>query len=110
MIDGEGRVIAWNRAIEEMTGVGRGEILGKGNHEYALPFHGERRPILIDLVLQSHGEAEAGYDSIERRESGISGEASMPAIRRGEAYLFGTASVLIPSRTISRVRPSGSMD
>ena len=94
VIDKEGKVIAWNRAIEEMTGIRREEMLGKGNFEYALPFHGERRPILIDLVLQRHEGVEAKYDSIERKESVVSGEAYMPALRGGEVYLFGTASTL----------------
>ena len=59
MIDREGRVIAWNRAIEEMTGIAAKDMLGKGDHEYAVPFYGERRPILIDLVLQHRAEMEA---------------------------------------------------
>ena len=91
-------MIAWNRAIEEMTGIKGEEMLGKGNYEYALPFHGERRPILIDLVLQRLEGVEAKYDSIERKESGVSGEAYMPALRGGEVYLFGTASILSDSQ------------
>ena len=51
MIDGEGHVIAWNRAIEEMTGITAEEMLGKGDYEYAIPFYGERRPFLVDLVF-----------------------------------------------------------
>ena len=52
-IDREGRVIAWNYSIEEMTGVAAREILGKGNYEYSIPFYSERRPILIDLIFES---------------------------------------------------------
>ena len=37
-VDSEGRVIAWNKAIEKMTGVPAEEMMGKGNYEYALPF------------------------------------------------------------------------
>ena len=33
-IDTAGKVIAWNRAIEEMTGVSAEEMLGKGDYEY----------------------------------------------------------------------------
>ena len=50
VIDKEGKIIAWNKAIEDMTGYLAKEMLGKGNHEYSIPFYGERRPILIDLV------------------------------------------------------------
>ena len=55
-IDREGIVIAWNHAIEEMTGVPAGDIIGKGNYEYAIPFYGEKRPILIDLVLKEDSD------------------------------------------------------
>ena len=50
-IDTRGVVIAWNRAMEKMTGVGAESVLGRGNYEYALPFYHERRPLLINLVL-----------------------------------------------------------
>ena len=39
-----GRVIAWNKSMETMTGIPAKDMLGKGNYEYALPFYGERRP------------------------------------------------------------------
>jgi len=52
VIDTSGRVIAWNHAIETMTGIRKEDILGKGDYEYALPFFGERRPLIIDTVLQ----------------------------------------------------------
>jgi PAS domain S-box-containing protein len=61
VIDLEGRVIAWNKAIEEMTGVGAGRMLGKGNFEYALPFYKARRPILINLVLEPDNETAKKY-------------------------------------------------
>ena len=35
IIDNDGRVIAWNHAIEAMTGGKAEEILGKGDHEYS---------------------------------------------------------------------------
>lgn len=37
VIDREGKVIVWNRAIEEMTGVRKDDMIGRGNYEYALP-------------------------------------------------------------------------
>ncbi|MCX6690553.1 MAG: PAS domain-containing protein [Methanoregula sp.] len=55
-IDREGKIIAWNRAIEEMTGVKAADIIGKGDYEYSLAFYGHRRPILIDLIFASVDE------------------------------------------------------
>lgn len=50
-IDPEGRVIAWNRAMEKLTGIKRDEIIGRGNREYALPFYSRRTPGLLESIL-----------------------------------------------------------
>ncbi|MBN2599972.1 MAG: PAS domain S-box protein, partial [Candidatus Thermoplasmatota archaeon] len=63
-IDLDGKVIAWNRAMEKMTSIAARDILGKGNYEYSLSFYGERRPILIDLALHWDDEAQKKYATI----------------------------------------------
>jgi len=98
VIDKEGKVIAWNRAIEDMTGISAADMLGKGNYEYALPFYGERRPILIDLVLGPRPEIERRYAALERTDGAIAGEAYMPALGGGEVYHSGKASALFDSK------------
>ena len=94
IIDQDGKVISWNRAIAAMTGVRAEEMLGKGNYEYALPFYGERRPILIDLALHPDAEREKQYTTVERRGDILFGEAYTPGIRNGAAHLSATAAVL----------------
>jgi PAS domain S-box-containing protein len=98
VIDREGKIIAWNRAMEEMMGISAAEMLGKGNYEYAKPFHGEIRPILIDLVLEPCEEIEAKYLSIERKGGVLAGRSYIPDIRGCELYFSGTASALYDSR------------
>jgi PAS domain S-box-containing protein len=94
-IDKEGKVIAWNRAIEEMTGIPAAEILGKGDYEYAVPFYGERRPILIDLVFKSDDELTTRYYSILKKEGDILiAETSLPRPLGERKFLLGKASVL----------------
>ncbi|NPV43627.1 MAG: PAS domain S-box protein [Firmicutes bacterium] len=101
VIDNKGRVIAWNKAIEEMTGVNKKDILGKGNYEYALPFYGERRPMLIDLALFSDKEFskwEKEYDVMRQNGNSIYVEAFAPSVYGGKgAYLWATASKLCDS-------------
>ena len=76
-IDREGKVIAWNRAIEELTGVRAVEILGQGNHAYALPFYGDRRPMLVDLVFAEDRKIEGwDYTGVERKRNSLSAETS----------------------------------
>jgi PAS domain S-box-containing protein len=94
-IDTAGRVIAWNNAMERMTGVPASEMLGKGDHEYSLPFYNVRRPILIDLVLMTDAEMEKKYDYIQRDDGRITSETFIPTLCGGKgAYLWGTASSL----------------
>jgi PAS domain S-box-containing protein len=98
VIDKDGRVIAWNRAIEKMTGLKAEEILGKGDYEYALPFYGEPRPMLIDIANKRDPAIEAKYEDIKREENGsLVGEAYMPSLKGGVAYLLGSASALYDS-------------
>lgn len=95
VIDIEGKVIAWNRAMEEMTGVKAENILGQGDYAYSLPFYGERRPILIDLALRPDPEFEKKYSGIERQHHTVSGEAYMPNMGGGSIFLWGTATALV---------------
>lgn len=69
VIDRMGRVIAWNRAIEEMTEVKADEILGKGNYAYTLPFYGKRRPGLVDLALKHVHGIEKEYEYVWRKKN-----------------------------------------
>ncbi|MEI6153264.1 MAG: PAS domain S-box protein [Deltaproteobacteria bacterium] len=56
VIDKDKKVIAWNRALEQLTGVKKEDILGKGDQAYSIPFYGGKRPILIDLVFEDDPE------------------------------------------------------
>jgi len=94
VIDLEGKVITWNRAIEEMTGIQAKDMLGKGGYEYAMPFYGEHRPMLIDLALLPNEDAEKKYVHIERRGSVVVGESYVPHLKGGQRYVLGTASAL----------------
>jgi PAS domain S-box-containing protein len=98
VVDRDGKVIAWNRAMEEMTAVKAADMLGKGSFEYAVPFYGERRPILIDLVLQPDKEFESKYAHIARHGSVLVGETPVPDLRGRPAYLYATASALRNSK------------
>ena len=96
VIDADRNVIAWNRAIEKMTGISKDQMIGKGNYEYALPFYGERRPIIIDLAFLPDEEFEKGkYDAVHRFADALYGEVYVPRTYGGVgAYLSAMASRL----------------
>jgi PAS domain S-box-containing protein len=93
-IDRAGRVIAWNRAIEEMTGVAAADIIGKGDYEYALPFYGKRRPILIDLVYKPEEEVRKNYTYVSIGGTTITGETVGASPLGKDVVLWGRASAL----------------
>ena len=99
VIDREGKVLAWNKALETLTGLKAADMIGKGDYEYALPFYGERRPILVDLALIKSGELEEkGYVNIRRTGETLTGEVYTPNLPGGSRYLLGTARPLYDSR------------
>ena len=97
-IDTEGQVIAWNKAIEEMTGIPAPDMIGKGNYEYALPFYGERRPILIDLVFIADEKLNQSYNTVIKKEGDILiVETTLPRPLEKQVTLLVKASVLYDS-------------
>jgi PAS domain S-box-containing protein len=78
VIDADGKVVAWNRALEKLTGIPAASILGKGNYAYATWFYGEQRPVLIDLVLRDDQDAiTAQYPRRHRQGHTILAEADI---------------------------------
>ena len=97
-IDVQGRVIAWNKAIAELTGVQAKDIIGTGNYEYALPFYGTRRPILIDLVTKWDKDAAKTYRYAVKTDETLVAEAEYVTIGSKSFYLWAAASRLCDSR------------
>ncbi|OPY38209.1 MAG: sensory histidine kinase AtoS [Methanoregula sp. PtaU1.Bin051] len=93
-IDRSGRVIAWNRAIEEMTGVAAAEILGKGEYEYAIPFYGTRRKILIDLIFEPDDVIAKNYAHIIHDKDILIADTTLPRPKGRVVTLMGKASPL----------------
>jgi len=98
VIDCEGRVIAWNRAMEELTGVAAGSMVGKGDYEYALPFYGERKPMLANLVFMPEVEIEKLYDAVEKIGDTLVVDIFIPTFGPGGVYFWAKASPLYDSQ------------
>ncbi len=94
-IDLEGKVIAWNKAMEEMTGVKNSSVMGEGDHIYALPFFGKKQDLLLDLVLHENKEIEEKYPSVIHQDNKLIAEREFPMLYGGKgAYLWFIASPL----------------
>ena len=94
MVDNEGTVVTWNRAMENLSGIKATDMVGKGNFEHALPFYGERRPILVDLIQDWQPEYEEKYLTIKKKGNKLVSESYHPNLGQEGMYLLGTASLL----------------
>jgi PAS domain S-box-containing protein len=98
VIDNERKVIAWNKAIEEMTGVSKTEMIGKGNHAYSIPFYGKRQRLLLDLIDTDDNELKARYSNFYRKGDSISAEIFAPELFEGKgAFLSNISAPLLNS-------------
>ena len=94
VVDNDGVVVTWNRAMEVLTGRPAKDMVGKGNYEYALAFYDERRPVLIDLVRMWKPEFADTYLSIKQDGSILRSESHHSHLGDGGLYLSGTAGLL----------------
>ncbi len=95
VLDREGRVIAWNRAIETMTGIPKGEMLGKGGLACSVPFYGEVRPALAEVILGTVELKAYQYEAFRKHGNTLAAVVRTPALNGGRgAYLSVTASPL----------------
>ena len=93
-IDRSGKVISWNRALEEMTGVAAADILGRGEYEYAIPFYGIRRKILIDLIFEPDDIIASHYAHIFHDKGILIADTTLPRPMGRIVTLMGKASPL----------------
>jgi len=97
-INPDGQVIAWNRAMETLTDTGGQEILGKGNYEPAYRLLGERRPLLVNAVLQSDADIlEKWYPTVRKDGLTLSGEFELPSLHGKRVVLWVIAAPLFNS-------------
>lgn len=94
-VNTQGEVMAWNKAMAHLTGITEEKILGCGSYEYAVPFYGERRPVLIDYVL--HPALREAETSVKIRQDGetLMAEVFAPLLRNGVgAHLWCSAALI----------------
>lgn len=95
VIDREKKVVIWNRAMEQMSGVAKEQMLGKGDHEYSIPFYGTRRNQLLDFLDLDKEELMSKYSHIRKEGDILDAETFCPALNSGTgAYVWATGAPL----------------
>jgi len=94
VVDAAGTVTAWNKAMEGLTGVPKAAVLGRGQHEYSLPFYGQRRPMLVDYALGHDPDTARSYETLSFEGDAVFAEAFVPTLAGVGAYVWGSARPL----------------
>lgn len=95
VVDTTGKVLAWNRALEEMTGVNSHSIVGKGEQAYNQALYAEKKNTLIDYLLNKRDKVDDRFEQVIHQENALGAEEWLPAAYNGEgAYVWTTASLL----------------
>jgi diguanylate cyclase (GGDEF)-like protein len=98
-IDTNGKVIAWNKSIEKMTGTEKSDIVGKGDNEYSCVFYDDNEPMLIDYFFKKDPCLKNKHDYLSFEVENLESEGFLPKLNGGKgAYLWATASPLLNSK------------
>jgi PAS domain S-box-containing protein len=103
VIDSDHRVLFWNRALEEYSGIAASQVVGTTDHWKA--FYPSQRPCLADLIV------DRNIDGITRWYNGKQAKSSVmadnfeatdffPSIKGGTWLFFTAAPIRDPSGTI----------
>lgn len=91
-VDRSGKIILWNRAMEELTGVKRNEMGFVGDFEHARHFYGKKQPMLLDHVLSPDLHCMGHYEHYHREGDMIIAEGRVDFRLHGTRWIWGKAS------------------
>lgn len=100
VLDKEHRVIIWNKACEELTGMKAEELIGTDDHWKA--FYAYKRPCLADIVLDGKLKDLSVFYSIYSKSSmvseGLQSEGWFPKLGGKDRYIFFDAAPIRDSK------------
>ncbi|MCK9579784.1 MAG: PAS domain S-box protein [Methanoregula sp.] len=96
VVDTAGIVVAWNHAMEELSGIPALSVIGKGDYAYSDWITGGRHPIMIDYVLQQDYERiKKVYPHVRFRGNIVQSEALITLASGTRISLWISATPLI---------------
>ena len=98
VIDKDGWVIFWNQAMEMLTGIRESDIVGRGKYEYAIPFYGEKRPMLLNAVLDKGGSLIHLFPDANKSMDSLFTDELFPEMGKGGKYFSSMAGPIYDSK------------
>ncbi|MYL83102.1 PAS domain-containing protein [Desulfovibrio aerotolerans] len=94
VVDGEGRVTFWNKALEKLTGVTAADMLGKGDYAYGAAFYGRPTPLLLDYARGALAHPDPRYQVADIGPREIIAEVTLTALPGGPRHVWAKAVAL----------------
>ena len=94
VLDKDGTVIFWNRALEKLTGVAATDMLGASDFTYGTPFYGHPEPILADYARGAVPLPDSRYAVAEIGHEEIIAEVNLMALPGGPRRVWIKAVAL----------------
>ena len=100
VLDTSHRVVLWNRACEELTGIKAADIVGTDKQWE--PFYGHKRPVLADLIIDAKMEdlphLYGSYSKSKFIPEGVQAEGWYPGRNGKERYISFNAAPIRNSK------------
>lgn len=94
VLDNRHRVIIWNQALEELTGVRAAQMIG--SDDPWKPFYESKRPVLADLVIDGNLEDAQRHYGVYAQSilipDGLQAEGWYPGLNGRDRYMFFDAA------------------
>ncbi len=94
IIDVNGKVYLWNKAIEIVSNVKSQDIVGKGDYENAVPFPGYKGPPLVELMTKPDDEIIKEYDFFQRTEDILIAGRLLKSSEGKSTHVWATSSII----------------
>lgn len=94
VIDADGTLVAWNQAMEELTGVPAQAVLGKDYRAYSLPFYGAPTRLLAQVLLGG-ARIPDRFSEVRIHGSAVTGRVFAYMLGESGRHLAVTARVLV---------------
>jgi PAS domain S-box-containing protein len=90
------KIIAWNRALEEMSGIKKEEVIGQHYQPFVKSIYPHDKPVLIDLLGLEQEEIELEDKEVRATNGILSVERFLPAINKKEGgYVWITTGSIV---------------
>ncbi|MHC1789581.1 PocR ligand-binding domain-containing protein [Solidesulfovibrio sp.] len=94
VVDMDGRVTFWNKALEKLTGVPAADMLGKGDFAYGAAFYGRPTPLLLDYARGVVPDPDPRYQVADIAPGEIIAEVTLSNMPGGLHHVWAKAVAL----------------